>query len=318
MLIKVYRTVREVLHRITSRHEYALITTKRNLKEAKESCLIRLISSNDPSMNKYIYIGRAVFSRERFEKEVCLTDIRKKYPLLTDDEISFPGITELYELSAGKILEINVPENDMEAVNQKWICKYLQFKESEREGYLSDDFVSVKISLSRIKGRRVRHKDEDPVPVDAAGFEVYDRMIDILHRNGKEQHYGDACCIEYSIISDGYEYRYFVTHFFSNHNWNLDPKNLLNICFTAEILSGSCSRENVRFSHPSKVTSGKSDGTEYLIETIKMDNSRVSIKFVDGDTEEQTEGDVAGYRTYDNPVDFAMWVDLYHQEIRMA
>ena len=38
----------------------------------------------------------------------------------------------------------------------------------------------------------------------------------------------------------------------------------------------------------------------------------------DRDLKDPSECDVAESRTYDNPIDFAMWVDLYHQEIRMA
>ena len=318
MKIKVYRTVKQVLHRITSRREYALITTKLNIKDSKDSVLIRFISSDDSSVNNYVYVGRPVFSRERFDKDECFAQIRKTFPSINAGQVSFPEIDELYKISEGKFLVIDIKGNDMEAVNQKWICKCLQFTEAEREKYLSDDYVSVKLSLSRIKGRRVRRKDEEPVPVDIADYEIYDRMIDVLYRIDKEQHYGDACCIEYSIVPDEYEYRYFVTHFFFNHNWCRDPQNLLNICFSAEILSGSCSREKARFSHPSKITNRKSDGTEYLIETITMDNSCVSTKFRDGDTHEPSEDDASGSRTYDNPVDFAMWVDLYHQEIRMA
>ena len=84
------------------------------------------------------------------------------------------------------------------------------------------------------------------------------------------------------------------------------------------MLPGAFGKKNVRFSHPSKITSRKSNGAEYFVEKITMDNSEVSVKFRNADTEEPSEGDVAGYRTYDNPVDFTMWVDLYHQEIRMA
>ena len=317
MKIKVYRTVRQVLHRITSRHEYALITTKNSLRAPKDSFLIRIISSEGSSDKNYIYIGKLVFTRERFDKDECLEEIRCKFSSLDNDEVSFPEITELYKFSEGKLLELDLKGNEMDAVNQKWICECLQFNEDEREKYLNDDFTSVRFSFSKIAGRKVRQAEEVPVPVDVADFEIYDRIIDVFHRTDKLQAYGDACNIEYSIVSDGYEYRYYLTHFFSNHCWNLDPENLLNICFIGEMLSGSCSRENVRFSHPSKITKCKSDGKEYLIEMITMDNSMVSVKFTNGD-DEPSKGDVAADRTYDNPVDLAMWIDTCYQEIRMA
>ena len=318
MIIKIHRTVRQVLHRITLRHEYAYITTRRSLKDSKAVGLFSLVPSDDPMLNNYIYIGSPVYTREQFDKKKCLAEIIRKFPLLADNEVSFPDINELYRLAEGKVLEMNVPGDEIEAVNRKWICECLQFKENERKRYLSDDYTSVRITLSRIAGRTVRQAGEDPVPVDVADFEIYDRMIDTLHRIDKEQAYGDACFIEYSIITDDYEFRYCVTHFFSNHNWNVDPQNFLNICFSAELISGSCSKESVRFVHPSKITSHKSDGAEYLVETITMDNNDVSVKFRDSNTKEPSQGDVAGARTYDNPVDFDMWVDLYYQEIRMA
>ena len=318
MMIKVYRTTKQVLHKITSMREYAVIKTDRTIKDSRSFCLIKLTSSEFDPVKEYIYIGDRVYSRERFDKQECLRKIRKKFPLINEDEVSFPDISELYKLSEGKILEMDVKGKEQEDVNRKWICDCLQYKENEREVYLNDDFSTVKISLTKIAGRTVRRKNEDPVPVDVADFEVYDRMIDILLDIDEAQNYGDATCIEYSIISDYYEYRYYLTHFFSNHNWNIDPQNLQNICFSAELLSGSCSRDSVRFSHPSKITSLKSNGAEYLVEMITMNNSEVSVKFRNGKTEEPSEGDVAGYRVYDNPVDFALWVDLYHQEIRMA
>ena len=318
MKIKVYRTVRQVLHRITSRHEFALIKTKNSIRAPKDSYLIRLLSSDASSDKNYIYIGKGAFSRERFDKNECLSEIRRKFPSLGDGEVSFLEISELYEFSEGKILEIDLKGNEMDAVNQKWICECLQFNADEREHYLNDDYSSIKISFSKIAGRKVRQTGEEPVSVDVADYEIYDRMINVFHRIDKEQAYGDACNIEYSIVSDGYEYRYYLTHFFSNHCWNLDPENLLNICFIGEMLSGSCSRENVRFSHPSKITTRKSDGKEYLIEMIGMDNSMVRVKFRGTDTHEPSEGDVAADRKYDNPVDLAMWIDTCYQEIRMA
>ncbi len=318
MKIKVYRTVKQVLHKITSRREYALITTKKSINAPNRSYLISLKSSDGSPVDQYIFVGGPVFSRERFDKSGCLKNIRALIPDIIDDEVSFPDIKELYNLSDGKILELDVEGKEREEVNHRLIYDCLQFKDREKKHYLSNDFTTVRISLSRIAGRTLRNKEEKPVPEDAACFEVYDRMIDVLSNADKHHHYGDACCIEYSIISDGYEFRYFITHFFSNHNWNADPENLLNICFTAELIHGACGKKNVRFSHPSKITSRKSNGAEYFVEKIKMDNSEVSVKFRDSKTNEPSEGDVAGYRTYDNPVDFAMWVDLYHQEIRMA
>ncbi len=318
MKLKVNRTISPVLHKLTAMREYALITTKKRITGKDASDLISLISSDDVLVNRYIYIGNRAVSRDRFDKAECLRTIRARFLSLNEGDISFPDIRELYGLSEGKTLVINVEGEDLPDVNRKWICDYLRFSESERKYYLNDDFTSVKICLSRIAGRSVRHKGEDPVPVDITEYEIYDRIIEDLHKYDKEQAYGDGFNIEYSIVSDDCEHFYYLTHFFSNHCWNRDPQNLLNICFSAELLSGARSKESVRFTHPSKVTSRRSDGAEYLIEAIEMDNDNVRVKFRNSKTKEPSEGDVAGFRDYDNPVDLSMWIDLYYQEISMA
>ena len=318
MKLKVNRTISPVLHKLTAMREFALITTKKRITGKDASDLISLISSDDVLVNRYIYIGNRAVSRDRFDKAEYLRTIRARFPSLNEGDISFPDIRELYELSEGKTLVINVEGEDLPDVNRKWICDYLRFSESERKYYLNDDFTSVKICLSRIAGRSVRHQDEDPVPVDITDYEIYDRIIEDLHKYDKEQAYGDGFNIEYSIVSDDCEHFYYLTHFFSNHCWNRDPQNLLNICFSAALLSGSRSKESVRFTHPSKVTLRRSDGADYLIEAIEMDNDNVRVKFRNSKTKEPSEGDVAGFRDYDNPVDLSMWIDLYYQEISMA
>ena len=47
----------------------------------------------------------------------------------------------------------------------------------------------------------------------------------------------------------------------------------------------------------------------------------MNVKFVsigeDG-SKEQSKGDVAGNRVYDNLIDFSMWLSAFHEDIRMA
>ena len=140
----------------------------------------------------------------------------------------------------------------------------------------------------------------------------------VLYGIGNDSYYGygDAFCMEYSISYGPQEYRYFLTYYFSNHLWVLDPSNILNLCFTAFVLPGICDQDDVRFSHPSKKTYDKDTKEGYLVELITMDND-VSIKFVDG-TDNPAHGDVAENRIFDNLVDLAVWMDSYHLEIEMA
>ena len=144
----------------------------------------------------------------------------------------------------------------------------------------------------------------------------------VLYGIGNDSYYGygDAFCMEYSISYGPQEYRYFLTYYFSNHLWVLDPSNILNLCFTAFVLPGICDQDDVRFSHPSKKTYDKDTKEGYLVELITMDND-VSIKFAsvgENNSRTQAKGDVAGNRVYDNLIDFSVWLSAFHQEIRMA
>ena len=56
--------------------------------------------------------------------------------MINEDEISFPDISELYELSEGKVLEVDLKGKDLNDINQKWISNCLQFNKKGRKNIL--------------------------------------------------------------------------------------------------------------------------------------------------------------------------------------
>ncbi len=321
MMIKVYKAINTVLHRITMKREFALIAKSVGIAQRDEDVLNHIFLVDKSGAKYLLYIGDKVYTRERFDKKTCLSKILEKYPDLEGDDVSFPTINELYKIAADKTLEITFTDDRRDWLNRKWINDYLQIGTNECKWYMTDDFSAINIQLQRIG-----EKKDDSIAettervVDPAKFEIYDRLMKILYDSGAEEHYGDAFCIEYSIIYARQEYRYYLMYFFSNHSWNADPSNILNVCVTTTIIPGIFDSKEVRFTHPSKKTYCKEDGKEYLMVLMTMDND-VSVKFVsvgEDNSRKQTEGDAAGNRVYDNLIDFSVWLSAFHQEIRMA
>lgn len=319
--IKVYKAINNVLHRITMKREFALISKTEEIAKCDEDILNQIYLVDKSGAKTLLYVGDRVYSRECFDKKTCLSKILEKYPELEKDDVFFPTINDLYRIAEGKTLEIPFVKEHRDQLNRKWINDCLQIGTNKGEWYMTDDFSAINIQLQRI-GK----KKEDSITemtervVDSAKFEIYDRLMKILYDSGAEEHYGDAFCIEYSIIYARQEYRYYLMYFFSNHSWNADPSNILNVCVTTTIVPGIFDSKNVRFTHPSKKTYCKEDGKEYLMVLMTMDND-VSVKFVsvgEDKSEKQTEGDVAGNRVYDNLIDFSVWLSAFHQEIYMA
>ncbi len=319
--IKVYKAINTVLHRITMKREFALISKTEGIVQCDEDILNHIFLVDKSGAKTLLYVGDKVFSRECFDKNICLSKILEKYPDLENDDVSFPTISDLYQIAEDKTLEIQFVKERRDRLNRKWINDYLQIGTNEGEWYMTDDFSTINIQLQRIG-----EKKEDSIAetaervIDSAQFEIYDRLMKILYESGAEEHYGDAFCIEYSIIYACQEYRYYLMYFFSNHSWNADPSNILNVCVTTTIVPGIFDSKDVRFTHPSKKTYCKEDGEEYLMVLMTMDND-VSVKFVsvgEDKSEKQTEGDVAGNRVYENLIDFSVWLSAFHQEIRMA
>ena len=318
--IKVYKAINTVLHRITMKREFALIAKSAGIAQCDEDIFNHIFLVDKSGAKYLLYVGDKVFSRECFDKKTCLSKILEKYPDLEGDDVSFPTINELYQIAADKTLEITFNDDRRDRLNRKWINDYLQIGTNECEWYMTDDFSAINIQLQRIG-----EKKDDSIAkttervVDPAKFEMYDRLMKILYDSGVEEHYGDAFCIEYSIIYARQEYRYYLMYFFSNHNWNADPSNILNVCVTTTIIPGIFDSKDVRFTHPSKKTYCKEDGKEYLMVCMTMDND-VSIKFAsvgEDNSRRQAKGDVAGNRVYDNLIDFTVWLSAFHQEISM-
>ena len=201
MKIKVYKAINAIIHRITIKREFALISKAEEMSQCDEDNLNHIFLIDKSGAKYLMYVGDKVYSRESFDKKTCLSKILEKYPNLENDDVSFPTINDLYKIAEDKTLEIPFNYERRDQLNRKWINDYLQIGTNEGEWYMTDDFTAINIQLQEIGKKK---EDSGFITtervMDPAKFEIYDRLMKILYDSGAEEHYGDAFCIEYSIV----------------------------------------------------------------------------------------------------------------------
>ena len=237
--------------------------------------------------------------------------------------VARPSIDRLYEFCKGKSLRFEIEAETEDEANRIWLREMLRLGEDPGKWYASDDFSSITVSLRRVaEGAESEAPGSEadcgkPEAVDVAEFEVYNRLYGKLEHAARSWAYGDDIFVEYSISSDESVARYCATEFYSNHNWDADPANLLVVRFGAEASPKACSARDVQFSHPTKTTERKSDHKRFLVDSLTMAND-IETKFSSGRGEDKhPDESVSANRTMDNPVDFDMWVDMHRKEIEL-
>ena len=82
MMIKVYKAINTVLHRITMKREFALIAKSAGIAQCDEDILNHIFLVDKSGTNNLLYVGDKVYTRERFDKKICLSKILEKTPLI--------------------------------------------------------------------------------------------------------------------------------------------------------------------------------------------------------------------------------------------
>ena len=331
--IRVERTVRQVVDLLTRKREFALVSacgrissTKKLSLEAKgyewiELCDVGKEAEANRSEIRYLVIGGCLNSRE----DVLRPDYQgaSEFACLKGCDLAFLSIDGLYGICEGRSLKYSLAACSENEANEYWLQRMLRLGEDPGKWYASDDFSSITVSMRRVvegSASEAAGSEADcgeREAVDVAGFEVYDRLCGKLEQMARSCWYGDDIFVEYSISSNGGCARYCATEFYSNHNWNADPANLLVVRFGAEVSSEKCSARDVQFSHPTKTTERKSNHERFLIDSLAMAND-IETKFSSGRGEDRHPNEsVSADRVMDNLVDFDMWVEMHRKEIEL-
>lgn len=332
--IEVDKTVRQVLDLLTRKREYALLgtsarlprTTERDLERWSYECLEICDASKaaEPNMSErsYLIIGGELDSRDHMQI-VDLQEMSMTASIRMDCSVTFPATDSLYSLCEGKSLRFEIKAETEDEANRIWLREMLRLGEDPGKWYASDDFSDITVSLRRISEGAESEAAGNAADcgeleaVDIAEFEVYDRLYDKLEHMARSWAYGDGIFVEYSISSDEGVARYCATEFYSNHNWDADPANLLVVRFDAEVSSEKCSARDVQFSHPTKATERKSDHERFLVDSLVMVND-IETRFSSGIGEDKhPDESVSADRTMDNLIDFDMWVEMHRKEIEL-
>ena len=343
-LITVDKSVRQALDLITRKREFALLAADQRLSTAQEraleragcvwveirdaakraagsqaerSYLIVSLESHTPSRDALPAAGTFPDS----ELGACLRELECDGRTKT----SFPPIKALYEFCEGATLVVDIGSGSEEGANWFWLRGMLRLGMDPGKWYASDDFSSIKVNLKRVStkpGSEASEENEpcdESVPVDIAEFEVYSRLRNKLEHTAEDGGYGypNDIFVEYSVSSDAGSARYCATEFYSNHNWNRDPANLLVVRFSAEIVPGMCNQKDVRLCHPTKATTRGADCEHFMVDSLSMAND-IEAKFHTGRGEDRHPDEaVSAARIMDNPVDFNTWVDMHRKEIEL-
>lgn len=345
-LITVDKSVRQALDLLTRKREFALLAANQRLSPAEEEALqhadclwieIRGVANSAmASRAEYYYLvistGDHTSSRDALpaagllpnsEFGACLRELECDGRI----EVLLLPIGSLYEFCEGATLVVDIASEDLpeDEANGFWLRGMLQLGMDPGKWYASDDFSSIKVSLKRVSAKPESEIAEKSEPcdgvasVDIAEFEVYDRLRGKFENLAQDRDcgYGDDIFVEYSISSDEGDARYCAIEFYSNHNWDCDPANLLVVRFCAEIIPGECGSKDVQFSHPSKTTERKGSDERFLVDSLAMVND-VEVKFSSGHGENKRPDEtVSADRVIDNPIDFFKWIDVHRKEIEL-
>lgn len=327
-VITIDRTQRQILDLLTRRKAFALVSLKKELREQVKNFSNReerfyllescddLASTDDHDL--YLFIGKTIRSRtDAGRKNIVFEQLKDLN--LSEDALSFPNMQELLESCGEKHVSTTIKSASEKDANQAWLRECLGFRLPEPQKYFSEDLSKQEIRLRKVadsENSTVKSKVEAHFE-DAKNFEVYSKIFDhmALIAAGKvpgTSLLNDDIFVEYTL-SDGasgkFLARYMALEFYSNHAWKIDPLNLLNLRFTAKILSDPCTVEDVRFSHPSKATRDVRSNDQYLIDSIKVVNSMSGKK--------QKEDAQAEF-LWDDPEEFEVWICGYREKIRFA
>ena len=343
-LITVGKSVRQALDLLTRKREFALLAADQRLSPAQEraleragcvwveirdaakraagsqaerSYLIVSLESHTPSRDALPATGTFPDS----ELGACLRELECDGRA----ETSFPPIKALYELCEGATLVVDIASGSEEEANRFWLRGMLRLGMDPGKWYASDDFSSIKVNLKRVSTKpefeaaEENEPCDESVPVDIAEFEVYSRLRDKLEHTAEDGGYGypNDVFVEYSVSSEEGSARYCATEFYSNHNWNADPANLLVVRFSAEIVPGMCSQKDVQFAHPTKATSRNVNGERFMVNSLAMANDIETRFHTVSDDDERPDEAVSAARIMDNLIDFNSWVDMHRKEIEL-
>jgi len=332
--IEVNKTVKQVLDLLTRKREYALLFTHAELSCSQKMSLTRgdhiwleicsAGGTGNPHQPERLYlaIGGELDSRD----DMRIDDMQEASSLVSemkDCSVALPPMRDLCDLCRERTLRFQIDASSEEEANRIWLREMLRLGEDPGKWYASDDFSSITVSLRHVaEGAESEAAGSaadcgNPEAVDVAEFEVYDRLYGKLEHTARNWAYGDDVFVEYSISSDERSARYCATEFYSNHNWDADPANLLVVRFDAEVSPERCSARDVQFSHPTKTTERKSDHERFLVDSLTMVND-IETKFSCGIGEDKhPDESVSANHIMDNLIDFVMWVEMHRKEIEL-
>lgn len=280
MKMVVKDNLEQILNILLQNREFALLTVDMEefLKDGKYRCEVDHFKYElgDPNVDPYapgiryiLLIGSALAPNDTRKKESHFKKSCKRESNKDGCEITFPSIDELVSMADGKefLFRVHFIEengNVENVINRYFRDDVLHIKEEEHF-YLYDEHADIRVFLKKVINEP--ETQEYMQPADIREYEINQRILDKLN-NIKNLYYKDAFTLEYASVSEKIQAQYFITKFFSNHSWDLDPICIFNFRISAFILPAGTSTDMAKKLPQNKTTYKTIDGTEYVIDSI--------------------------------------------------
>ena len=337
--IEVHRSTRATLDLLTRKRSFELVTKEAGFSHPLdgEGCGLWVEiceeagDSQQPQEKVFLHLEEDVDTRDGNGSMDAETAHR--YPKLfkerlrcrrdSDDRDFGISISDLYRIAEGSHLKAHVLAPNDRIAELIWLTDYLRILHEGKEYKcldMSDIMLFLKPVMSGDGATLPDGKDHDreASPARTSDFETFDVLYGMLEGMATDkygQSYGDDILVDFEIACGERSAHWCVTEFYSNHNWNIDPLNLLQIRFTTAVLNEPCSEEEALFCHPTKASCRKPDNAPFLLWKMLMEND-ASPKFGKGDAP-APEDEVSADRVMDNLIDFISWLEMHHKEIEL-
>lgn len=273
----------------------------------------------DDSFRCLLFVGESIHSRD---DESRVNEVMRQLADQGIDEgaVTFPSVQELYAMTKGYTLRCKVYADDEEGAVLVWNELHLGIGSDKGQNYHNRDSSLITLHLQWASDESRSCCPADPLSTlaDPAEFSAYGEMFAKMAEDAcgpVAMVYGDDLLVDYAISHGDEVTRCIATEFFTNHKWDIDPTTLLTLRVKARISPQPCDDEALRFSHPTKAVRRMSDGKKFYLQSITTTND-IEVKFFQGGGEDREPDTlVSADRTWDNLVDFFLWLEIYRREI---
>ncbi len=156
---------------------------------------------------------------------------------------------------------------------EDFLEKLLFLRSEAGSGFLRrDEACDIRVYLRRIENERP-YSEYGFSLEDVRDLDIRHRLIELLEKRSKRYFLDDNYySAEYESRTEDIQAAYFVSRFHSNHQWDADPVNIVNVRIAAFVLPGEVSRRDAKKLPMSRKTKKHTTGADFMIDSIHFNS----------------------------------------------